>query len=142
IPPGSGKFRQKLNIVNTQLPAPNALGRGIDTRWSRKVEDELVLVEKADRLRNRLMGEVAADHAREPQADRAKTRRHLKHCPNFKAHDRRADKITKTALRTTIRSLTSSFRTVWLSCATCIGFGRGSLCRVSLLRRGRNGVIN
>jgi hypothetical protein len=50
-------------------------------------------------------------------ADRAKTPRHKKRCPNFAAYDRaERRKSRKFALRATIRSFPSSFRTVCTIC--------------------------
>ncbi len=47
------------------------------------------------------------------QADRAKTPRHFQPCPIFAAYDRAEEKKSrKSALRTTVRSFPSSFRTV------------------------------
>ena len=55
----------------------------------------------------------------ESHADRAKTPRHKKRCPNFAAYDRaERRKLRKFALRATIRSFPSSFRTV------CTGHAR------------------
>jgi len=61
------------------------------------------------------------------QADRAETPGRFNRRPNFEAYDRRERKKSrKTALRATVRSLTSSFRTV---CKTYASPARPWFCR-------------